>query len=166
MRALLRTTAIAVSFAALPPAAEAQQAYDKRINHWRIASAGAHCLAANRPFHDLNASPFNGLSINLTKDGRWTFWVYFWPKALKTDADVPLVFTFGGRKDVKALGKAFADMAATLSNVGASFRDDFAKAEKGELIVAAEGLTTQLHFDIADIAAVFAALEACAKTLR
>ena len=166
MRALLRMTALAAALAALPPVAHAQQAFDKRINHWRVAGAGTQCLAANRPFHDLNASPFNALSINLTKDGRWTFWVYFWPKAFKTDADVPLVFTFGGRKDVKALGKAFADMAVTLANVGASFRDDFAKADKGQLIVAAEGLTTQLHFDIADIAAVFAALEECQKTLR
>ena len=166
MRALLRMTALAAALAALPLAAHAQQTFDKRISHWRIASAGTQCLAANRPFHDLNASPFNALSINLTKEGRWTFWVYFWPKVFKTDADVPLIFTFGGRKDVKALGKAFADMAVNLANVGASFRDDFAKADKGELIVAAEGLTTQLHFDIADIAAVFAALEECQKTLR
>ena len=165
MRASLRMTVFATMLAALPPAAQAQQAFDKRINHWRVSS-GTLCIALNRPFYELNAAPFNALSINLTKDGRWTFWVYFWPKAFKTDADVPLVFTFGGRKDVKALGKAFADMAVTLGNVGASFRDDFAEAEKGELIVAAEGLTTQLHFDIADIAAVFAALEECAKTLR
>jgi hypothetical protein len=165
MRAALRMTAFAAVLAALPAAAHAQQKYDKRINHWRVASATT-CVAANRPFHDLNASPFNALQINLTKDGRWSFWFYFWPKALKADADIPLVFTFGGRKDVKALGKAVGDIAVVLSNVGASFRDDFAKAEKGQLIVAAEGLTTQLYFDIADIAAVFAALEECAKTLR
>ena len=122
-------------------------------------------MALNRPYYELNASPFNALSINLTKDGRWSFWVYFWPKALKADADIPLVFTFGGRKDVKALGKSIGDIAVTMSNVDSGFRDDFAKAQKGELIVAAEGLTTQLHFDIADIAAVFAALEECAKTL-
>jgi hypothetical protein len=166
MRAALRITAFAAALAALPPAAQAQQAFDKRINHWRAVGSGTQCVAANRPFYDLNAAPFNALSINLTKDGRWTFWVYFWPKALKADADIPLVFTFGGRKDVKALGKAFGDLAVTLANVGASFRDDFAKAEKGELIVAAEGLTTQLHFDVSDVAAVFAALEECAKTLR
>lgn len=165
MGALLRMTALAVALAALPPAAQAQQAFDKRINHWRVTS-GTLCVALNRPFYELNASPFNALSINLTKDGRWTFWVYFWPKALKADADIPLVFTFGGRKDVKALGKSFGDIAVTMSNVDSGFRDDFAKAQKGELIVAAEGLTTQLHFDIADIAAVFAALEECAKTLR
>jgi hypothetical protein len=165
MRAALRTTVFAAVLAALPPAALAQQAYDKRINHWRVSS-GTLCVALNRPFYELNASPFNALSINLTKDGRWSFWVYVWPKALKSDADIPLVFTFGGRKDVKALGKAVGDIAVVLSNVGASFRDDFAKAEKGQLIVAAEGLTTQLYFDIADIAAVFAALEECAKTLR
>lgn len=165
MGALLRMTALAVALAALPPAAQAQQAFDKRINHWRVTS-GTLCVALNRPFYELNASPFNALSINLTKDGRWTFWVYFWPKALKADADIPLVFTFGGRKDVKALGKSFGDIAVTMSNVDSGFRDDFAKAQKGELIVAAGGLTTQLHFDIADIAAVFAALEECAKTLR
>ena len=67
---------------------------------------------------------------------------------------------------MKALGKSFGDVGAIMENVGASFRDDFAKADKGQLIVAAEGLTTQLHFDIADIAAVFAALEECQKTLR
>lgn len=166
MRALLRMTALAAVLAALPLAAHAQQGFDKRINHWRVIAAGAQCVAANRPLYELNAAPFNALSINLSKDGRWSFWVYFWPNAFKTDADVPLVFTFGGRKDVKALGKAFASMAVTLANVGASFRDDFAKADKGQLIVAAEGLTTQLHFDIADIAAVFAALEECQKTLR
>lgn len=165
MRALLRMTVCAAALAALPFSAFAQQGFDKRINHWRVSS-GTQCVALNRPFRELNASPFNALSINLTKDGRWSFWVYFWPKALKADDDIPLVFTFGGRKDVKALGKAFGDGAVTLSNVGASFRDDFAKADKGELIVAAEGVTTQLHFDISDIAAVFAALEECAKTLR
>lgn len=165
MRAALRMTALAALLAALPLAALAQQPYDKRINHWRVAS-GTLCVALNRPYYELNASPFNALSINLNKDGRWSFWIYFWPKALKADADIPLVFSFGGRKDVKALGKAFGDVGVILSNVGAEFRDDFAKAEKGELIVAAEGVTTQLYFDIADIAAVFAALEECAKTLK
>lgn len=165
MRASLRITAFLAALAVVPPAAQAQQAFDKRINHWRVIS-GTLCVALNRPFYELNASPFNALSINLTKDGRWTFWFYFWPKALKADADIPLVFTFGGRKDVKALGKSFGDIAVTMSNVDSGFRDDFTKAQKGELIVAAEGLTTQLHFDIADIAAVFAALEECAKTLR
>jgi hypothetical protein len=164
MRASLRIAAFAAVLAALPPAAHAQQKYDKRINHWRVIS-GTLCVALNRPYYELNASPFIALSINLTRDGRWSFWVYFWPKALKPDADIPLVFSFGGRKDVKALGKAFGDVGVIMENVGASFRDDFAKAEKGELIVAAEGLTTQLHFDIADAAAVFAALEECAKTL-
>jgi len=165
MRASLRIAAFAAALIALPPAAQAQQTFDKRINHWRVFS-GTLCVAANRPFHDLNASPFNALSINLTKDGRWSFWVYFWPKALKPDADIPLVFTFGGRKDVKAMGKSFGDVGVIMENVGASFREDFTHAQKGELIVAAEGVTTQLHFDIADIAAVFAALEECAKTLR
>lgn len=165
MHAWLRMTAFAAAIAALPPAAGAQQAFDKRINHWRVGS-GTLCIAFNRPFYELNASPFNALSISLNKAGRWNFWVYFWPKALKPDADIPLVFTFGGRKDVKALGKSYGDIGVILENVGASFRDDFAKAEKGQLIVAAEGLTTQLHFDIADIAAVFAALEECRKTLR
>jgi hypothetical protein len=164
MRAALRIAAVAAALAALPPAAHAQQGFDKRINHWRVAS-GALCVAANRPFHDLNASPFNALSINLNKDGRWTFWIYFWPTALKADADTPLVFSFGGRKDVKALGKSVGDVGVILANVDSAFRRDFATAEKGQLIVAAEGVTTQLHFDIADAAAVFAALEECAKTL-
>jgi hypothetical protein len=165
MRASLRIAAFAAALAALPPAAHAQQTFDKRINHWRVSS-GTLCVAANRPFHDLNASPFNALSINLTKDGRWSFWVYFWPKALKPDADIPLVFSFGGRKDVKALGKSYGDIGVVLSNVDSAFRRDFATADQGQLIVAAEGVTTQLHFDIADIAAVFAALEECAKTLK
>jgi hypothetical protein len=53
-----------------------------------------------------------------------------------------------------------------MENVDSAFRRDFATADKGQLIVAAEGVTTQLHFDIADIAGVFAALEECQKTLR
>jgi hypothetical protein len=67
---------------------------------------------------------------------------------------------------VKALGKSYGDIGVVLSNVDSAFRRDFATADQGQLIVAAEGVTTQLHFDIADIAAVFAALEECAKTLK
>jgi hypothetical protein len=158
-------TALAAALVALPPATQAQPAFDKRINHWRVGG-GTYCVASNRPFHDLNASPFNALSISLSKAGRWNLWVYFWPKALKADADIPLVFTFGGRKDVKALGKSFGDIGVVMENVDSAFRRDFATADKGQLIVAAEGVTTQLHFDIADIAGVFAALEECQKTLR
>jgi hypothetical protein len=158
-------TAFAAALAALPPAAHAQQTFDKRINHWHVGS-GTFCVAANRPLREVDASPFNALSISVSKAGRWNFWVFFWPKALKKDADIPLVFTFGGRKDVKALGKSFGDGGVIMENVDSAFRRDFATAEKGQLIVAAEGLTTQLHFDIADIAAVFAALEECQKTLR
>ena len=120
----------------------------------------------NRPAGELNASPYNGLYVTLNKQGRWNFTVLIWPKALTREADVPLVFTFGGVKDVKALGKATEDYAVTMANIDSPFRDDVAKAQRGQMIVAAEGLTTQLHFDVSDTAAVFAALEECAKTLK
>ena len=166
MRASLRMPALAAALAALPAAAQTQQAFDKRINHWRVSGGGTSCAAFNRPAYELNASPYNAISVSLNKQGRWSFSVLFWPKALKPDADVPLVFTFGGVKDVKALGKAGDEYVVTLSNIGASFRNDVATAQRGQMIVAAEGLTTQLHFDVSDIAAVFAALEECQKTLR
>lgn len=165
MRAALRTVLCAAALAALPPSAFAQKIFDQRINHWHVVG-GSNCFAFNRPYRELSATPFNALTIILTKDGRWSFSVYFWPNALKDDADTPLVFTFGERKDVKAHGKAFGGMAVLLANAGASFRDDFAKAENGALVVRAEGVKYGLHFDISDIAAVFAALEDCAKTLR
>ena len=41
-----------------------------------------------------------------------------------------------------------------------------AKAPKGEMEVRAEGVAGKLYFDVTDAAAVFAALEGCAKTLR
>ena len=50
--------------------------------------------------------------------------------------------------------------------LGASFRDDVAKASQGEMEVRAEGVAGKLYFDVTDAAAVFAALEDCAKTLR
>jgi len=119
--------------AALPWAAAAQSAFDKRIAHWRISAGGASCLAFNRPAYELNASPFNALSVQLNKQGRWNFMVHFWPKTFTPDADIPLVFSFGGAKDVKALGKAASEYLVILSNIGASFRDDVAKAPKGEM---------------------------------
>ena len=80
--------------------------------------------------------------------------------------DIPTVFGFGGAKDVRALGKASDEYLVILSNIGASFRDDVAKAPKGEMEVRAEGVAGKLYFDVTDAAAVFAALEDCAKTLR
>jgi len=65
-------------------------------------AGGASCLAFNRPAYELNASPFNALSVQLNKQGRWNFMVHFWPKTFTPDADIPLVFSFGGAKDVKA----------------------------------------------------------------
>ena len=92
--------------AALPSAVAAQSAFDQRIAHWRISAGGASCIAFNRPAYELNASPFNALSVQLNKQGRWNFTVHFWPKTFTPDADIPLVFSFGGAKDVRALGKA------------------------------------------------------------
>ena len=163
MRPWLR---IAVLAAALPSAAAAQSAFDQRIAHWRISAGGASCIAFNRPAYELNAAPFNALSVRLNKQGRWNFTVHFWPKTFTPDADIPLVFSFGGAKDVKALGKAADEYLAILSNIGASFRNDVANAPQGEMEVRAEGVAGKLYFDVTDAAAVFAALEDCAKTLR
>jgi hypothetical protein len=126
MRPWIRIAVLAA--AALPSAAAAQSAFDKRIAHWRISAGGASCMAFNRPAYELNASPFNALSLQLNKQGRWNFMVHFWPKTSTPDADIPLVFSFGGAKDVKALGKAAGEYLVVLSNIGASFRDDVAKA--------------------------------------
>ena len=152
--------------AALPSAAAAQSAFDQRIAHWRISAGGASCMAFNRPPYELNAAPFNALSVQLSKQGRWNFMVHFWPKTFTPDADIPLVFSFGGAKDVRALGKAVDEYLAILSNIGASFRNDVANAPQGEMEVRAEGVAGKLYFDVTDSAAVFAALEDCAKTLR
>jgi hypothetical protein len=38
--------------------------------------------------------------------------VPFWRKTFTPDADIPLVFSFGGAKDVKALGKAAGEDCA------------------------------------------------------
>src|SRR5688500_8296577 len=114
MRALLLIAAFAAALAA--PPANAQQAFDKRINYWRVSGGGTICVAANRPFHEIDAAPFHALTITHGKEGRWTFSFFFWPKALKADADIPLVFTFGGRKDVKALGKAFGEIGVVMAN--------------------------------------------------
>ena len=126
--------------AALPSAVAAQSAFDQRIAHWRISAGGASCIAFNRPAYELNASPFNALSVQLNKQGRWNFMVHFWPKTFTPDADIPLVFSFGGAKDVRALGKAADEYLVILSNIGASFRDDVANAPKGEMEVRAEGV--------------------------
>jgi len=165
MRSWLRIAVLAAA-AAIPCAASAQSAFDQRIAHWRVSGAGSSCVAFNRPAYEVNAAPFNALSVSLNKQGRWNFTVYFWPKAFTPDADIPLVFTFGGTKDVKALGKAADEYVVILGNIGASFRSDVANAQRGQMTVAAEGLTKQLFFDVSDTAAVFGALEACAKTLR
>ena len=168
MRPWLRIAvlAAAVLAAALPSAATAQSAFDQRIAHWRISAGGTSCIGFNRPAYELNAAPFNALSVRLDKEGRWNFTVHFWPKTFTPDADIPLVFSFGGAKDVKALGKAASEYLVILSNVGASFRDDVANTLKGEMEVRAEGVAGKLYFDVTDAAAVFAALEDCAKTLR
>jgi hypothetical protein len=60
--------------AALPSAAAAQSAFDQRIAHWRISAGGASCIAFNRPAYELNASPFNALSVQLNKQGVGTSW--------------------------------------------------------------------------------------------
>jgi hypothetical protein len=81
----------------------------------------------------------------------------------------------GGQDAQTALVEVFADIAraaGTLRDVcgraviGASFRDDVANAPQGEMEVRAEGVAGKLYFDVTDAAAVFAALEDCAKTLR
>jgi hypothetical protein len=164
MRSWLRIAVLAA--AALPSAAAAQSAFDKRIAHWRISAGGASCIAFNRPAYELNASPVYALSVQLNKQGRWNCMVYFWPKTFTPDADIPLVFSFGGAKDVRALGKAAGEYLVILSNIGASFRGDVAGAPQGEMEVRAEGVAGKLYFDVTDAAAVFAALEDCAKTLR
>jgi hypothetical protein len=164
MRPWLRIAVLAA--AALPSAAAAQSAFDQRIAHWRIGAGGASCMAVNRPAYEFNAAPFNALSVQLNKQGRWTVMVHFWPKTFTPDADIPLVFGFGGAKDVKALGKAVSEYLVILPNIGASFRDDVAKAPQGEMEVRAEGVAGKLYFDVTDAAAVFAALGDCAKTLR
>ncbi len=164
MRPWLRIPVLAAAL--LPTAAAAQSPFDKRIAHWRIIASGASCLAFNRPAYEFNAAPFNALSVQLNKQGRWNFMVYFLPKTFTPDADIPLVFSFGGAKDVKALGKAADEYLVVLSNVGASFRNDIASAFKGEVEVRAEGVAGKLYFDVTDATAVFAALEDCAKTLR
>jgi hypothetical protein len=113
---------IAFFTAALPSAAAAQSAFDQRIAHWRVIAGGAFCIAFNRPAYELNATPFNALSVRLNKQGDWNFMVHFWPKTFTPQADIPLVFSFGGAKDVKALGKAADEYLVILSNNGASFR--------------------------------------------
>ena len=163
MRPWLR---IAVLAAAALPSAAAAQSHRPANRPLAHDAGGASCIAFNRPAYELNASPFNALSVRLNKQGRWNFTVHFWPKTFTPDADIPLVFSFGGAKDVRALGKAADEYLAILSNIGASFRDDVANAPKGEMEVRAEGVAGKLYFDVTDAAAVFAALEDCAKTLR
>ena len=78
---------IAFFTAALPSAAAAQSAFDQRIAHWRVIAGGAFCIAFNRPSYELNATPFNALSVRLNKQGDWNFMVHFWPKTFTPQAD-------------------------------------------------------------------------------
>ena len=165
MRRSLRIAAFSAVLAALPLAALAQPAFDKRIGHWRVVAAGL-CLAFNRPANELNEAPYNSLFLQLSRGGRWGLGINFWPKAFTTNAVVQIAFAFGGSDFVRQRALAFSDYGVSLDEFSARLRDEMTKAANGLLSVAAEGVTTQLRFDIADIAAVFAALEECATTLR
>jgi hypothetical protein len=164
MRSPLRIAALAAAIAWLPSFSLAQS-FDKRIGHWRVVAAGL-CLAFNRPANELNASPYNSLFLQLGKGGRWGLGINFWPKAVMANAEVQIAFAFGGSDFVRQRALAFSDYGVSLDEFSARLRDEMTKVANGLVSVTAEGLTTQLYFDIADIAAVFAALEECAKTLR
>ena len=102
---------IAFFTAALPSAAAAQSAFDQRIAHWRVIAGGAFCIAFNRPSYELNATPFNALSVRLNKQGDWNFMVHFWPKTFTPQADG--YYAFSGKGTVQPLLGSVVRMLAS-----------------------------------------------------
>ena len=142
----------------------AQQPIDKKIGHWYLWGASGYCMAYNRPDIEINESPYNALQFLLRKNSDPALVVYFWPKAMPENADVQLAVTLGPVHVLLLPAKSeYGSIArARLSD---RLRQDIAQAPDKKIRIKIEGQEYGITVDVADAAAVFAALDDCAKQM-
>jgi hypothetical protein len=131
--------------------------------HWTVLPSVTACAALNRPPEEFNVAPFNALSIRQRRGAQPVLQVFVWPNVFKPGQAVTITMSIdstridlpaeaGDSYFAEAKGPLPADLLALLRG-----------ARVAEVKVT--GVPQPLLFDISQLEAVLASLDACERQL-
>ena len=136
--------------------------FSAQHGHWTTVSLASSCMAYNRPSEELNGAPFNALGFHQRRGGTPTLQVYALPDAFKPGQTVNLALSPNNRGATEVKGTA-ASPYHVETPLTADLRRDLSGARLLEVEIA--GVPVRLFFEIVQLEAVLASLQACAQQL-
>lgn len=131
--------------------------------HWTVLPWPAACAALNRPPEEFNVAPFNALSIRQRRGAQPVLQVFAWPKVFEAGADVTIRITIDHTRIELPAKAADTYWAESKGPLPAELLALLRGARIAEIKLT--GVSDLLAFDISQLEAVLASLDACVRQL-